>query len=36
MKINGHENLAENADFALNVIRSGKAYDRVTALALRK
>ena len=35
MKMNGHENLKENTDFALNVIRSGKAYDRVTALASR-
>lgn len=35
MKMNGHENLKENTDFALKVIRSGKAYDRVTALASR-
>ncbi|QCJ69997.1 anthranilate phosphoribosyltransferase [Providencia heimbachae] len=35
MRINGHEDLKENSEHALNIIRSGKSFDRVTALALR-
>ncbi|EKT56219.1 anthranilate phosphoribosyltransferase [Providencia sneebia] len=36
MRINGHENLKENSEYALSVIRSGNAFDRVIALASRK
>lgn len=35
MRINGHENLKENSEHALNIIRSGKSFDLVTALAAR-
>lgn len=35
MRINGHEDLKENSEHALNIIRSGKSFDKVTALALR-
>lgn len=36
MRLNGYENLKENSEHALNIIRSGRAFDRVTALASRK
>ncbi len=35
MRLHGHENLRENASHALEVVRSGEAYSRVTALASR-
>lgn len=35
MRLHGHENLRENASHALEVLRSGEAYSRVTALASR-
>ncbi|ELX8378095.1 anthranilate phosphoribosyltransferase [Providencia stuartii] len=35
MRINGFEDLKANSEHALNIIRSGAAYDRVTALASR-
>lgn len=35
MRINGHEDLKQNSEHALAIIRSGKAFDRVTALAAR-
>lgn len=35
MRLNGYEDLKENSEHALNIIRSGKAFDRVTALAAR-
>lgn len=35
MLINGHEDLKQNSEHALAIIRSGKAFDRVTALAAR-
>ncbi|CDL80646.1 Anthranilate phosphoribosyltransferase [Xenorhabdus szentirmaii DSM 16338] len=35
MKIHGQENLRENTQLALNIIYSGQAYEKVTALAAR-
>lgn len=35
MRINGHEDLKQNSEHALSIIRSGKSFDRVTALAAR-
>ncbi|MDR2227322.1 MAG: anthranilate phosphoribosyltransferase, partial [Providencia sp.] len=35
MRINGHEDLKQNSEHALAIIRSGKSFDRVTALAAR-
>ncbi len=36
LKVFGHEDLRENAQRALAVIRSGQPYERVTALAARR
>lgn len=36
MKLNNHEDLKTNTDFALRVIASGKAYQRLTTLANRR
>ncbi|MTC71555.1 anthranilate phosphoribosyltransferase [Providencia sp. wls1919] len=36
LRINGYEDLKENSEHALNIIRSGKAFDRVLALAARE
>ncbi|WGL97045.1 anthranilate phosphoribosyltransferase [Arsenophonus sp. aPb] len=36
MKLNNYEDLKTNTDFVLQVIRSGKAYQRLTMLANRK
>lgn len=35
MRLHGHEDLQANAQTVLEVLRSGSAYDRVTALAAR-
>jgi anthranilate phosphoribosyltransferase len=35
LKLFGHEDLRQNAQQALDMIHSGKAYERVTALAAR-
>jgi anthranilate phosphoribosyltransferase/anthranilate synthase/phosphoribosyltransferase len=35
LKVFGQEDLRENAQQALNAIRSGQAYERVVALAAR-
>lgn len=35
MRINGYEDLKANSEHALNIIRSGAVFDRVTALASR-
>ncbi|KOC88434.1 hypothetical protein NG43_20120, partial [Winslowiella iniecta] len=35
LKVFGHEDLRENAQRALQVIRSGQAWERVVALAAR-
>ncbi|MBZ4358888.1 hypothetical protein LAM19_21805, partial [Mycobacterium tuberculosis] len=35
MRLHGHEDLKANAQQVLDVLHSGAAYDRVTALAAR-
>lgn len=35
MRLHGEEDLKANAQTVINVLRSGTAYDRVTALAAR-
>jgi anthranilate synthase/phosphoribosyltransferase len=35
MRLHGEEDLKANAQTVINVLRSGAAYDRVTALAAR-
>ncbi|EEQ04773.1 Anthranilate phosphoribosyltransferase [Yersinia bercovieri ATCC 43970] len=36
LKLHGQENLRHNAQQALEMIHSGQAFDRVTALAARR